>query len=245
MITTKKQLCDIPAAGRFMYAGIDWVKLDTDPKTGNVLALSVGPIFNRAFDDDNCNDWRASSLRRELNGPFLDALVAEGADREAFAEFESDLTADDGMKDYGTATDRLALLTDDLYRRYRAIIPPVDTWCWNLTPYSCQPDYRAYARDVNSSGTLNYDSACRGSDGVRPLCNFKSGILVSVIDEEATAEEARQDTIGEAADAILQTLDEFDPEIRGDAMAAALARMFAEVIDAQKSRTNDTGAAEG
>lgn len=245
MITKKYQLCAVDAGARFLYGGIEWVKLTTARGDGGTLAIAANSVFNRAFDDDNCNDWRASSLRRELNGPFLDALVAEGADRDAFMEFESDLTADDGMTDYGTATDRVALLTCDLYRRFRRLIPLVDEWCWTLTPFSCLPEYRNYARYVYSSGALYNSSAYDGDGGVRPLCNFKSGILVSVIDEEATAEEARQDTIGEAADAILQTLDEFDPEIRGDAMAAALARMFAEVIDAQKSRTDETGVAEG
>lgn len=75
---------------------------------GNALS-GGGACFLRAFDEENCNDWRKSSLRRELNGAFLDALVAEGADRAAFLDWESDLTADDGMTDYGTATDKIAL----------------------------------------------------------------------------------------------------------------------------------------
>lgn len=47
---------------------------------------------------------------------------------------------------------------------------------WLRTPSS---GYSYYVRGVTSSGALNYDSACRGNGGVRPLCNLSSSILVS------------------------------------------------------------------
>lgn len=108
-----KKISQIETGGRFLYGGIEWVKLYAGDGT---VAISAEPVFERAFDENNKNDWRSSSLRRELNGAFLDALVAEGADRAAFLDWESDLTADDGMIDYGTATDKIALLSDKLYR---------------------------------------------------------------------------------------------------------------------------------
>lgn len=50
-------------------------------------------------------------------------------------------------------------------------------WYWWLrTPYS---SYAYYVRCVNSVGSLDGNSACNGSYGVRPLCNLKSSILVS------------------------------------------------------------------
>ena len=50
-------------------------------------------------------------------------------------------------------------------------------WYWWLrTPNSS--DAR-YVRNVNSDGTLDYNVACDGNGGVRPLCNLKSSILVS------------------------------------------------------------------
>lgn len=133
-----KKISQIETGGRFLYGGVEWVKLYAGDGT---VAISAEPVFERAFDEDNKNDWRSSSLRRELNGAFLDALVAEGADRAAFLDWESDLTADDGMTDYGTATDKIALLSDKLYRMFRGIIPRVDAWCWNLTPWTCEASY--------------------------------------------------------------------------------------------------------
>lgn len=150
-----KKLAELNSGARFTYAGVEWVKMDdTD---GGALALAAEPVFERAFDEENCNDWRKSSLRRELNGPFLDALIAEGADRAAFLDLESDLTADDGMTDYGTATDKIALISDGLYRKFRALIPKIGCWWWTLTPWTCDPEYSCYVRDVSSSGALNGD----------------------------------------------------------------------------------------
>ena len=147
-----KKLAELECGARFTYAGVEWVKLDDIG--GGALSLAAEPVFERAFDEENCNDWRKSSLRRELNGPFLDALIAEGADRAAFLDWESDLTADDGMTDYGTSTDKIALRSDALCRKYRALTPLVDEWCWNLTPWTCNPEYLCLVRDVNSSGAL-------------------------------------------------------------------------------------------
>lgn len=139
-----KKISQIETGGRFLYGGVEWVKLYAGDGT---VAISAEPVFERAFDENNKNDWRSSSLRRELNGAFLDALVAEGADRAAFLDWESDLTADDGMTDYGTATDKIALLSDKLYRMFRGIIPRVDAWCWNLTPWTC---------DASNSNSVRY-----------------------------------------------------------------------------------------
>ena len=162
-----KKLAELAQGARFLYGGVEWVKFE-DIGAGT-LCLAAEPVFLRAFDEENCNDWRKSSLRRELNGAFLDALVAEGADRAAFLDWESDLTADDGMTDYGTATDKIALRSDALCRKYRDITPHVDAWCWNLTPWTCDASDSYYVRNVNSSGALYWNNAYNGNRGVRPL----------------------------------------------------------------------------
>lgn len=152
-----KKLAELKPGDRFMYGGVEWVKFE-DIGAGT-LCLAAEPVFLRAFDEENCNDWRKSSLRRELNGAFLDALVAEGADRAAFLDWESDLTADDGMTDYGTATDKIALRSDALCRKYREITPPVDEWCWNLTPWTCDASNSYGVRGVDSSGAMDWNGA--------------------------------------------------------------------------------------
>lgn len=236
-----KKLAELAQGARFLYGGVEWVKFE-DIGAGT-LCLAAEPVFLRAFDEENCNDWRKSSLRRELNGAFLDALVAEGADRAAFLDWESDLTADDGMTDYGTATDKIALRSDALCRKYRDITPHVDAWCWNLTPWTCDASNSYYARYVNSSGALDWLSAYNGHWGVRPLCYPKSAILVSIpgegaddVEQAARREEMKQ----EAAEAILSALEDYPPYLWGDALGAAVAALFQSKQDAEEIAQEET-----
>lgn len=243
----KKLLSELKPGDRFMYGGVEWVKFE-DIGAGT-LCLSAGVPFCRAFDEENCNDWRESSLRRELNGAFLDALVAEGADRGAFLDWESDLTADDGMTDYGTAVDKIALRSDALCRKYREITPPVDEWCWNLTPWTCDASTSYRVRSVYSSGALNWNDAYYGNRGVRPICYPKSEILVSIPGEDDEAEQAarREEVKLEAVDAIMSALNDYPPYLWGDALAETVSALFRAKLDAEEiaQEEADKKAAEG
>ena len=211
------QLSTLKDGARFVYGGVEWVKLEhlyTESGKLETVAIAAEPVFERAFDEENCNDWRKSSLRRELNGPFLDTLIAEGADPAAFKEFESDLTADDGMTDYGTARDKIALITCDLYREHRALLPKIGCWWWTLTPWTCDPNLAYY-----------------GNWGVRPLCHLESSIFVSVPDEEGM-QMNRGEAIEEARDAVLDTLNDYPADLWGDALGAAVASLFQSKQDA-------------
>ena len=242
-----KKLAELKCGARFTYAGVEWVKLDNTD--GGALVLTAEPVFERAFDEENCNDWRKSSLRRELNGPFLDALIAEGADRAAFLDIESDLTADDGMTDYGTATDKIALISDGLYRKFRALIPKIGCWWWTLTPWTCDPEYSYIVRVVISSGALNRNYAYYGDCGVRPLCNMKSDILVSVQGEENADDQAerRAAAVEEAAEAVMETLGDYAVSLWGDVLAAVVSSLFKSKQDAEEIMQEEEAkrAAEG
>lgn len=237
-----KKLAELKPGDRFMYGGVEWVKFE-DIGAGT-LCLAAEPVFLRAFDEKNCNDWRKSSLRRELNGAFLDALVAEGADRAAFLDWESDLTADDGMTDYGTAVDKIALRSDALCRKYRDITPPVDEWCWNLTPWTCDAANSCSVRYVHSSGAMNWLDAYRGLRGVRPLCYPKSVILVSIpgeagdeVERAALSEEMRL----KATEAILSTLNDYPVAAWGPALAGAVTALFQSKLAAEEIAQEEAG----
>lgn len=240
-----KKLAELAQGARFLYGGVEWVKLE-DIGAGT-LCLAAEPVFLRAFDEENCNDWRKSSLRRELNGAFLDALVAEGADRAAFLDWESDLTADDGMTDYGTAVDKIALRSDALCRKYRDITPPVDAWCWNLTPWTCDPEYSYGVRYVDSSGTLRNYYAYYGNWGVRPLCYLNSEILVSIpVTEDDAAYDEIEEVVNAARDDVLNMLNAYPVAIWGLALGAAVAALFQSKQDAEEiAQEEKDKAAEG
>lgn len=145
-----------------------------------VKCIASECICEGAFDTKNRNDFAVSDIREFLNGEFLQKLIDAGAPEEMFEYFNIDLTADDGLKDYGGDRVRVGLITCDEYRLLRSNIPEIpDTWWWTATPDSPKNNF---VRFVYSDGALIRSNACLGSWGVRPLCVLKSEILKSYLD---------------------------------------------------------------
>ena len=80
------------------------------------------------------------------------------------------------MKDYGTSTDKVFLLSCDQYREFRHLFRKLDASWWLITGDSLIYSYSA--RIVSTDGTLNYSYAYYGSIGVRPACVFNPSILI-------------------------------------------------------------------
>ena len=173
------------AESRITYGGMKWVVLDARPNMSLCIAEDVlkgenGEVRYMAFDTDNKNDFAASSVRAFLNGDFLEELATAGADKEAFVPIVLDLTSDDGLDDYGTDSAKIGLITDQMYRAFRKIIPKASEDYWTCTPFSTERNgYKSHVRYVSTSGALRLNFAYYGYRGVRPLCNLKSDILVS------------------------------------------------------------------
>ena len=146
----------------FDYAGQSWILLENDD--GRALCLSKDIIETRAFDEGNCNNLAVASSKEYLNGAYLDNLLEDVNGPNAFLTTELDLTTDDGLKDYGTCTVTIFLLTVDQYRRNRDVIPNADDWWWLSTAFS-----------TKSNGY-----------GLRPACYLDSDLLISIEDDEAT-----------------------------------------------------------
>lgn len=156
----------LPKPGEmFTYNGVSFVALGVEQ--GGLLAIVAEPLEEEmAYDEQRCNDWRKSSLRKYLNGDYLEELG-----KEHLLPFTSDLTSDDGMKDYGTSEDYVFLLSDNLYRKYRAVIPSYGVWWWTITPYSCLPSGAYGERFVYPDGSLSGYSAVY-AHAVAPACLF-------------------------------------------------------------------------
>lgn len=169
----------------FDYAGQSWILLENDD--GRALCLSKDIIETRAFDEGNCNNFAVASSKEYLNGAYLDNLLEDVNGPNAFLTTELDLTTDDGLKDYGTCTVTIFLLTVDQYRRNRDVIPNADDWWWLSTAFSTKSNgYESLARLVSSDGTLSWNFACNGLYGRRPACYLDSDLLISIEDDEAT-----------------------------------------------------------
>lgn len=182
----KKALKTAARGTVFPYAGEKWVVLEHDP-AGRTLCLRLDLIPNKPFDENNCNNFATSSSKEWMNGPYLDNLIDAVKGPNAFLQTELDLTADDGLKDYGTCTVTIFLLTVDQYRRNRDVIPNADDWWWLSTAFSTKSNgYESLARRVSSDGTLDRDHAYYGDSGLRPACYLDSDLLISIEDDEAT-----------------------------------------------------------
>ena len=161
------------------YGGLDCIVLDVEQD--KILVLAKESIGNMPFDEGNSNNFPKGTLCKYLNGEFVKKLKANGADTSALIPTTIDLTSDDGLKDYGETTQKIFLLTCDMYRKYRSVIPNLDDWWWLATAYSTESNgYAHYARTVRSGGSLDYLNAYNGSFGVRPAFYLKSSILESL-----------------------------------------------------------------
>ena len=180
----KKALKTAARGTVFPYAGEKWVVLEHDP-AGRTLCLRLDLIPNKPFDENNCNNFATSSSKEWMNGPYLDNLIDAVKGPNAFLQTELDLTADDGLKDYGTCTVTIFSLTVDQYRRNRDVIPNADDWWWLSTAYSTASNgYEHSARCVWYCGSLYWDFAYYGRYGLRPACYLDSDLLISVDSED-------------------------------------------------------------
>lgn len=161
------------------YGGLDCIVLDVEQD--RILVLAKESIGNMPFDEGNSNNFPKGTLCKYLNGEFIKKLKANGADTSALIPTTIDLTSDDGLKDYGETTQKIFLLTCDMYRKYRSVIPNLDDWWWLATAYSTESNgYAYYARSVYSDGSLSDYTAYYGRIGVRPAFYLKSSILESL-----------------------------------------------------------------
>lgn len=160
-------------------ADTKWIVLDKD-EGGNLLCLLKDFVYEGTQFDGNSNNYANSNIRKKLNDDFLKKITNK-IGKDAILNVEIDLTSDDGLDDYGKVTDKIGLLTADMYRKYNRIIEkyPAKDWWWLATPGSTP--HRGYSSDVrcvNGVGALDY-YYCDIGIGVRPFCIFSSSIFKS------------------------------------------------------------------
>lgn len=183
ILTNEPGKIPMPEPGEtFTVEGIEFVALGIEQ--GGLLAVTKEPIGEYPFDEDGCNDWRQSSIRRFLNEEWITKFG-----KAMLLPFVSDLTADDGMTDYGTSEDYAFLLSDALHRKYRDVLPNYDEWWWHLTPWTCVPSGATNVRDSYTSGTLSSHIARHTFGAVSGLL-FNLSIFSSAESERDSAAKA-------------------------------------------------------
>ncbi len=156
--------------------GREFVVLEQYPEATAVILKDVLPeevTFGSNNNYDGSNPDKAC-------GEFAKELFAAIGSENVLAH-EVDLTADDGLKDYGAVERAVSLLTATQYREYVEILDKFkpDTWWWLATPHSTQThENDEWVKCVSPSGCIYYNRYY-GGGGVRPFCILKSGIFVS------------------------------------------------------------------
>ncbi len=125
------------------------------------------------------NNYANSNVDKLCNefGEVIEKLV--GADN--LIEHTVDLTADDGLKCYGSVVRKMSLLTAQQYRNYVNCIDErkLDNWWWLATAYSTDKHGNSsWVKSVSPRGSINLNY-CYYDYGVRPFCILKSNIFVS------------------------------------------------------------------
>lgn len=188
------------APGAFFNAGpVDMVVLEHFAG-GRTLLAAKEPIGNRPFTvrpftynrtdpEPNPNNFAFSTLRVDLNTDFLGTLDAAGvipADKVLEAEWS--LADHDGANRYGVAVCKVAMLTEPLVRKYcDAGLLQIEDWEWTITPYA---GHAYNVRIVPSGGSLDWNLAYHGYDGVRPALFVDSEICLSLEPDEVELSDA-------------------------------------------------------
>lgn len=163
-----KKIADRKPGTRFIYGRKNCMVLDH---------LERGTLC-MVLDSVNCkfgqnNNYAESELKEYLNEWYLDSWLNDGAFITDFVEMEVDLTANDGLDDYGKCRCFLAPRTCEQHRKYRKLIPNPDGLEWTVTAYSTESNKCSYdAYLVTSAGALSiiyFSYGVYSAYGVRPL----------------------------------------------------------------------------
>ena len=152
-----------------MICGQPCTKLKEE--NGNTYYHLCKPLFESEFGTDN--NYANSAVRKELlEHEFTLSLQKEYGDRLVPAVM--DLTALDGLKDYGKVTDIIGIPDLNLYRECRENILAGDRWWWISTPNSTPSGVdSSYVRYVRSDGFVGWHG-CDWNCDVRPFFILKS-----------------------------------------------------------------------
>ena len=145
-------------------------------ENGITAVVAKDPTKFMAFGKDG--NYAKSDVRAYCNGEFYEEL-GKAVGKHNIIPHTVNLVADDGSNKGASVTDFVSILTNDLYRRYRELLPAIGSPCWTATRVTTLD--KNYASDVcfvSSRGILSLGD-CSLFFGVRPFCILNSSVLVS------------------------------------------------------------------
>lgn len=179
----KVMLKDIPVGGKFDTGIGRFIVLEQKEDCTAVITedLYRGDV---KFDDD-CADYKKSSLRELCEGEILNEFSDEFGE-ENICTNEAGLVTVDGQEVFGKLLTKVRPLTFDEAREYNDLLVSKDLpdWYWTCTPWSTRERGWEYSVAVVSPSGDIFDDSCGNCNGVRPFCILKSNIFVSKVEEE-------------------------------------------------------------
>lgn len=179
----KVMLKDIPVGGKFVTGIGRFIVLEQ--KEDSTVVITEDLYREDVKFDDDCTDYKKSSLRELCEGEILNEFSDEFGE-ENICTNEAGLVTLDGQEVFGKLLTKVRPLTFDEAREYNDLLVNKDIpdWYWTCTPWSTKERGWEYSVAVVSpSGGINSDGyLC--SNGVRPFCILKSNIFVSKVEEE-------------------------------------------------------------
>ena len=179
----KVMLKDIPAGGKFDTGIGKFIVLGQ--KEDSTVVITENLYREDVKFDDDCTDYKKSSLRKLCEGEILNEFVAEFGE-ENICTNEAGLVTVDGQEVFGKFLTKVRPLTFDETREYNHLLVNKDLpdWYWTCTSWSTEDRGCPYSVAVVSPSGSVYDGDYDGSCGVRPFCILKSNIFVSKVEEE-------------------------------------------------------------
>ena len=171
-----RKLSEIPEGETFRIGDYEMAVLEQlDGHTVVIKNDKYGPDIH--FGRNNNYD---GSDADEICNKFGDE-IAEIIGADNMLEFDLDLTANDGMKCYGSVKRKMALRTADMQRKYAYIFDKLPKfWEWTSTAYSTpKHDDSTGVECVSPRGYIFYYDGNYFINVVRPFCILKSDIFVS------------------------------------------------------------------
>lgn len=172
--TKGKSLGDVKVGDTVTIGEREYIVLGHGAETTAVITKN--PVKSMAFGKDG--DYTKSDVRTYCNGKFYKELC-NAVGKDNIIPHTVKLVSDDGSNKGASVKDNVSILTTDLYRRYRELLPAIGSSCWTATRVTTlDKNYARCVCYVISRGFLIWGD-CDFSNGVRPFCILNSSILVS------------------------------------------------------------------
>lgn len=173
----KVMLKDIPVGGKFDTGIGRFIVLEQ--KEDSTVVITENLYREDVKFDDDCTDYKKSSLRELCEGEILNEFSEEFG-KENICTNEAGLVTVDGREVFGKLLTKVRPLTFDEAREYNDLLVNKDLpdWYWTCTPWSTKERGWEYSVAVVSPSGYVSRSYYDCSRGVRPFCILKSNIFV-------------------------------------------------------------------